>query len=129
MLNREELLKTHNDLTAKAREIMTAKNQDYATDKDVFRNLRLFGGLGILVRMSDKLARLRSFEENKEFAVADEKLSDTIQDLINYAVLYYAFKNEVKPTVEVKPWPRCSCLYYNLAKTVVLGNSFPEPVR
>jgi hypothetical protein len=87
----------HNELTNKAREIMRAKNQDYATEQDVFRNFRYFGGLGILVRMSDKLARLRSFEENDKFAVQDEKLVDTILDLVNYAIIYYAFKQEQAP--------------------------------
>lgn len=97
-ISRDQLLNLHVSLTDKARETMKAKNKDYATDTDVFRNFRLFGGLGILVRLSDKLARLRSFEENDSFAVADEKLEDTIMDLINYGVLYYALKHEEDET-------------------------------
>ena len=70
---------------------------DYAHEGDIFRNFRYFGGLGILVRLSDKLARLRSFEENGTFAVEDEKLLDTVIDAINYALIYYAYKTEPLP--------------------------------
>ena len=47
--------------------------------------------LAILVRMSDKISRLRSLisgaKEN------DESFNDTIRDLAGYCVLYLAFKN------------------------------------
>jgi DNA-binding transcriptional MerR regulator len=94
--NRERLIEDHADLCHRALDTMTRKNADYATEADVFRNFRTFGGLGILVRMSDKLARLRNFEEKAEFSVSDESLRDTIEDLINYAVIYYAFKKEAR---------------------------------
>lgn len=106
-LTRDELQKLHGAVTAKAQEVMTAKNHDYAHEGDVFRNFRRYGTFGVLVRLSDKLARLDSFEENKEFAVADEKLEDTIVDIINYAVIYLAMKQEGKPKVEVKDGPLC----------------------
>ena len=95
-ITRDELLKIHDQTGKLAREVMTAKNHDYAHDNDVFRNFRRYGTLGVLVRLSDKLARLDSFEENKKFAVADEKLQDTIVDIINYAVIYLAMKQEDK---------------------------------
>lgn len=106
-VDRKRLLDIHEELAGKAREIMTAKNHDYAHEGDVFRNFRRYGTFGVLVRLSDKLARLDSFEENKEFAVADEKLEDTIVDIINYAVIYLAMKQEGKPKVEVKDGPYC----------------------
>lgn len=94
--DRDKLLALHTDLCEAARSTMKKKNQDYATNDDVFRNFRMFGGLGILVRASDKLARLRTFEERNEFSVSDESLRDTIEDLINYAVIYLAYKQEGK---------------------------------
>lgn len=97
VISRTELLALHEKLGKQARELMTAKNHDYAVEQDVFRNFRTFGTLGVLVRLSDKLARLRSFEENNKFAVTDEKLIDTILDTINYAVIYYAMKQEQAP--------------------------------
>jgi hypothetical protein len=96
-ISRNELLALHNTLGIKARALMVDKNHDYAVESDVFRNFRAFGTLGVLVRLSDKMARLRSFEENNKFAVSDEKLIDTILDTINYAVIYYAMKQEQAP--------------------------------
>lgn len=106
-VDRKKLLAIHEELAGKARDIMTAKNHDYAHEGDVFRNFRRYGTFGVLVRLSDKLARLDSFEENEEFAVANEKLEDTIVDIINYAVIYLAMKQEGKPKVEVKDGPLC----------------------
>ncbi len=91
---REQLLACHHYLTDKAVQLMNAKNIDYASSDDPFRNFRMFGGLGIIVRMSDKLARLRTFEENGNFAVKSESVEDVCLDLINYAVLYLAYKQQ-----------------------------------
>ncbi len=91
---RNALLNTHTALTLSARTLMEKKNQDYGANDDPFRNFREFGTYGILVRLSDKLARLRTFEERGSFMVADEQLKDTIMDAINYLVLYYAMKEE-----------------------------------
>lgn len=97
-MNRAELQKLHEDVCQAARELQVRKNHDYAHEGDIFRNFRRYGTFGVLVRLSDKLARLDSFEENKEFAVADEKLEDTIIDIINYATIYLAMKREVGGT-------------------------------
>jgi hypothetical protein len=113
-VNRAELTELHKKTCDKAREIQVAKNHDYAHEGDIFRNFRRYGTFGVLVRLSDKLARLDSFEENKTFAVADEKLEDTIIDIINYATIYLAMKAEGKPKVEVKDGPYC-CNCDNLA--------------
>lgn len=86
-MTRNDLLMLHTELTTCAKELMVAKNHDYASVDDPFRNFRLFGALGILVRLSDKLARLRSFLENGKLSVADESVRDTILDGINYNVL------------------------------------------
>ena len=90
-MTRKELLDLHSALTAKAKELMEAKNSDYASDSDPFRNFEMFGELGILVRMSDKLARLRSFVEKGSFKVKDESVLDTVLDLINYSVLFHGY--------------------------------------
>lgn len=95
-LLRADLYQAHETLSTEALELMTRKNQDYACQADPYRNFRSFGSLGVLVRLSDKLSRLRSFEENGTFAVADEKLRDTVLDAINYLVIYYQMKQETK---------------------------------
>lgn len=90
-LTREQLMVLHKELCDTARELMSRKNRDYGADEDPFRNFRTFGRIGILVRMSDKLARLRSFTENGKFFVEDEGVQDTIKDIINYAVLFAGY--------------------------------------
>lgn len=90
-MTRNELFERHKQLCSESLELMKAKNQDYGADEDPFRNFREFGALGILVRMSDKLARLRTFTERKEFAVKNEAVEDSVKDIINYAILFEAF--------------------------------------
>lgn len=90
-VTREDLRLMHEQLCEQARGLMKLKNADYATSSDPFRNFRTFEELGILVRMSDKLARLRSFCETKQLAVKSEGVRDTILDLINYAVLLHGY--------------------------------------
>lgn len=89
----EDLLQFHTECSERGRELMRRKNHDYSGVADVFRNFRAFEGLGIIVRASDKLARLRSFEEKGDkLLVNDETLTDTAIDLMNYAILYLAYK-------------------------------------
>lgn len=98
-MTRDDLRLLHERMCEEARQLMKAKNMDYATEQDIFRNFRMFGALGILVRMSDKLARLRSVTENGGTMVKDESLRDTLLDLINYAVI---FEGYIKSTGETK---------------------------
>lgn len=90
---RERLYRLHAELTSDAKSIMEKKNHDYASLEDPYRNFRLFGKFGILVRLGDKFARLRSFEEQGELKVEDESIRDTLLDIINYAVLYYGYED------------------------------------
>lgn len=91
---RDALIDAHRHLCNDARALMLRKNLDYASEADPFRNFRAFGRLGILVRLSDKLARLRSLSENGTAAVQDETERDTILDICNYAVLYDQYPKE-----------------------------------
>lgn len=92
IFERDKLYRLHLDTCGNARELMKTKNEDYAVADDPYRNFRTFGRLGILVRLSDKLARLRTFEERGTFSVADENVKDTVQDIINYAILYLGYE-------------------------------------
>ena len=106
-MTRDELLKIHSDLCFSARELMKKKNADYAGrgGNEPFANFTRTEAMGvtttergILVRMVDKMSRLSSFMESGEFKVDDEKLEDTILDMINYSILLYAYiqdKNKV----------------------------------
>jgi hypothetical protein len=108
----EELFKIHEQICNEALELMKKKNHDYAgkSGNDPFANFTRAEAMGItttekgmLVRMLDKMSRLSSFMDAKEFKVENEKLEDTIKDMINYSILLYAYmqdKNE-SPFVEL----------------------------
>lgn len=91
---RERLFRLHEEMCKEARALMRKKNNDYSTEGDPFRNFRMFGGLGFLVRMSDKLSRLRTYVERGDFDVKDESARDTLIDLVNYCVLLQAYWDE-----------------------------------
>lgn len=88
---REEYLNDFKQCTTRMLEITTKKNNDYGGTADPFKNFREFGALGILVRMSDKFARLRTaIEEQRKFEV-DESIEDTAIDLANYSLLLLGY--------------------------------------
>lgn len=65
------------------------KNHDYG---DSFRkSLEEFGLVAAVVRMSDKMERIKTLikgeEAGKEALVRDEKIRDTLMDLANYAIM------------------------------------------
>lgn len=91
------LLRLHSEICQEARLLMEKKNHDYASADDPFRNFRLYGLFGVLVRLGDKHARLQSFLEQGELRVEDESLRDTIKDIINYAVIFLGMLNERSP--------------------------------
>ncbi len=57
------------------------KNNDYGSN-----NILKYGIIGIIVRIGDKIARFENLSKNKsEQMVNDEKIEDTLLDIINYA--------------------------------------------
>jgi hypothetical protein len=94
--DRGSLLELHDDLTTRARDLMTRKNHDYAGKggENPFANFLLCEAMGLcsteagmVVRLSDKLSRLATFVSAGELLVKDESVEDTLLDIINYAVL------------------------------------------
>lgn len=70
-----------------------SKNNDYGGADDPFKNFREFGELGILVRMSDKFARIKTaLAEKRELLVKDEIIEDTIIDLAVYTVILASWR-------------------------------------
>lgn len=68
-------------------EIYKAKNADYGDS--VHDTFLKYGLLSFLVRMEDKISRLRSLtlKGKEEQRVKNESIQDTLQDLANYAIL------------------------------------------
>lgn len=107
-------------MTAKAFEILKAKNADYSKGTPLgnfYVTEAIQAGTaenGIIIRLSDKLSRLVSVLE-KGTQVKSESAKDTILDIINYAVLLYAVvedketgtisSNEIESELQVKASP------------------------
>ena len=76
------------------KEIIRKKNHDYTGGADdPFANFRVaeMEGVtpvqGILIRLQDKLQRIRTYNSRGELLVADEGFTDACDDVIGYALL------------------------------------------
>lgn len=74
----------HKELLNKLEELYKTKNADYGDS--VSETYKKYGMTSFLVRMEDKLNRVRTLTQ-KEAKVQDEKIEDTLLDLANYAIL------------------------------------------
>ena len=92
----ETLFRLHEETCKKTLEIMRAKNSDYcggAETIDALANFKSAQSLGLhpvtglLLRMQDKLMRIKSFVNDGELKVAGESVDDACEDLVNYAIL------------------------------------------
>jgi len=98
----EELLKYHEEICTRAREIMRIKNHDYsgADGKTPFANFEVAEKLsitstekGFLVRILDKLMRIITWTNCGELKV-NESIEDACVDNINYHILLSAHTKE-----------------------------------
>ena len=70
------------------KELLEKKNRDYGSN-----NLLTFGDLGILVRLSDKLERLKNYVlRDRTFGIDDENLEDTLYDIAGYAIMWIVLR-------------------------------------
>lgn len=111
-MNKTELLKYHEYLCQRGRDIMEKKNHDYsgADGSTPFANFEMvekFGvastSQGFFTRITDKLSRIATFIRSGILLVKDESFEDSVVDIINYMVLFAAYikskkQNERKPT-------------------------------
>jgi len=95
------LIGLHIKMCERAREIMEAKNHDYTCGSaDPFANFRLTEAMGIspvkgvLIRLMDKIQRIRSFDELGKLAVDGEGVDDACLDILNYVVIIQGMLNE-----------------------------------
>lgn len=101
-MTRSELLTIHDELTEESKDLMVKKNADYAKSSDPFRNFRRHGLTGMIVRMDDKISRMTTFSEKGSLSVKDESIRDTVLDMINYAVLFYAYVLDMQEDFRAK---------------------------
>lgn len=73
------------DLTNEILKIYREKNADYG---DSFsKSYKEFGIIAPVVRMSDKMERIKQLSKGEDIKVKDESLRDTAIDLANYALM------------------------------------------
>lgn len=133
----QELLDLHDETTKKCREIMEVKNNDYTGGKeadDVFANFRCSTILdvhpvtGIMMRVMDKIQRIKTFTNDGQLSVAGESVDDACEDIINYAILAKAMLRQER---EAKKQP------YNLREQTncseedykALKDTFAESIK
>ncbi len=73
-----------------AHKLFVKKNRDYG---DAFA---LYGPIGVVVRIGDKINRLVHLSKNKVQLVDDEGMRDTLIDLHNYAAMAIMLLDENK---------------------------------
>ena len=76
-------IQKYKEIQNKLLEVYKKKNNDYGN-----KNLDTFGRIGIIVRIQDKINRFINVSKTQITMVDDEKLDDTIEDLINYCYLF-----------------------------------------
>ena len=74
----------HKNICEKMNTTYKAKNADYG---DSFAELRQEYPNAILIRLTDKLKRLKTLMEGGEQQVKDESIDDTLLDLANYCIM------------------------------------------
>ena len=81
-----------NEMLKEMQELHNSKNHDYAGENPL-GNLEMCeaGGIpawkGVIVRLTDKMARLLTFCRKEEYLVKDESVEDTFRDMSIYAIL------------------------------------------
>lgn len=96
-MNTQEFLDNISRTYATGLTIIQKKNQDYANSTNPFKNFEsaLVVGIqpdrAILLRVMDKIARVSNLLD-KEAAVKDESLEDTLIDCINYLAILKAYR-------------------------------------
>lgn len=102
-MNIDDLLLLHAETCEKTRDIMRRKNSDYTGGKGAhdalanFKTASILGldpVMGLLLRMQDKLMRVKSFVADGELQVSGESVEDATDDLVNYAILAKALLRE-----------------------------------
>lgn len=103
MMTAQELFDRMRAIQAADVELCEAKNHDYGASEDPLYNLRPFGLMGVVVRLSDKMARLVQYTKKGSFAVRGEGVRDTLRDIRNYCLLAEVMLDEADGATGQKP--------------------------
>jgi hypothetical protein len=86
----QEAFEEYDEIIKEARGLCRRKANDYGTE-----SLDAFGPRGVIVRIWDKVCRLRNLLwRDTTSQVKSESIDDTLIDLINYAVITIAMRRD-----------------------------------
>lgn len=83
-------LKGFEGVLEKMKDVFVRKNHDYGNSFD--SSLDEFGDVAAMVRINDKINRLKNLLTNYKALVEDETLDDTILDAANYLVMWLSYR-------------------------------------
>ena len=92
----EDIIKMLEDTTTELKDTLRRKSSDYTGgegSQDPFANFKSTEVLGvdpvigIMIRVMDKIQRIRSFVNDGELKVANESVYDAFDDIIGYTIL------------------------------------------
>ena len=72
-------------------ELVNKKNHDYGKSFD--KSVDKYGAAAYFLRIADKISRAET-RSNKDALVLDEKIEDTLKDIIGYTLLYINYLND-----------------------------------
>ncbi|WP_028124748.1 nucleotide modification associated domain-containing protein [Eremococcus coleocola] len=94
------LHKRFEEITTEMTDLYKRKNADYG---DSFtQSLDEFGVIAGVVRLSDKMNRIKALTKNDSQQVKDESIKDTLKDLANYAIMTLMWLEDAKIKDEVE---------------------------
>lgn len=79
------ILEEHQKILDYIHKLYETKNNDYGDS--VHETYKRYGLTSFLVRIEDKLNRVRTLSQNGQQMVSDEKIEDSLLDLANYAII------------------------------------------
>lgn len=85
MISVEDKYKFHKNLCDRLNPLYIAKNTDY--DDSFGKGIDSMGYVSAIVRMEDKMNRVKALLISPDQAKVDESVSDTLLDLANYALM------------------------------------------
>ena len=88
----ENKVRKYDNIIKELRAIYVAKNNDYGSS--VTDTYNKFGDVSFMVRITDKINRATTLLSKNNRQVQDEKLEDTIKDMVNYGILWLIEREE-----------------------------------
>lgn len=80
-----DLKNEHVEICNQLINLFCKKNADYGNSFDI--SYDTWGMISALIRLDDKMNRLKALVHNTEQQVKDESIRDTLLDLANYAIM------------------------------------------